>query len=338
MSLNDIWFVLVGVLLAGYAVLDGFDLGVGMLHLVARGDEERRLSLNSIGPVWDGNEVWLVVGGGALFAAFPEAYATVFSGFYTAFMLLLMTLIFRGVAIEFRSKRPSPTWRSFWDTAFAAGSFGAALLIGVAFGNLAAGVPLDEHRNITLSFTGLLAPYPLLVGLSVVTLLALHGAIYLVVKTEGALQARMQAATDRLMIAFILLYVATTLVTLLHHEHLAAPFREHPALGLLPLAALLAVANIPREIHHGRPLRAFLSSGATIVLLMALVAIGLYPNLVLSDPHPELSLDIHNAASSPATLRVMLIIAAIGMPLVLGYTAVVYWIFRGKTRLGPHSY
>jgi cytochrome bd ubiquinol oxidase subunit II len=338
MDLNTIWFVLVAVLLAGYAILDGFDLGVGILHLFIAGDTERRLAMNAIGPVWDGNEVWLVTGGGALFAAFPEVYASAFSGFYTALMLLLVTLIFRAVAIEFRSKRSSARWRQGWDIAFSAGSFGAALLMGVAFGNIAAGLPMDAEHNITGGLAGLLNPYALLVGLTTVVLFAMHGAIYLVLKTEGELQARIRGWVRPLIVWFVIAYALTTMATLLWHPHLAERMRAQPVWFLVPVATMLAVANVPREIFHGREFRAFLSSSAAIGLLVTLIGVGLYPNILLSATQPEHSLTIVNSASSPKTLQIMLIIAVIGVPLVLVYTAGIYWIFRGKVRLEKTSY
>jgi cytochrome bd ubiquinol oxidase subunit II len=216
LDLNTVWFVLVGALFTGYVILDGFDLGVGVLHLfAARRDEERRVFLNAIGPVWDGNEVWLVTGGGALFAAFPAVYATVFSGFYLAFMALLCALIFRAVAIEFRSKHPSPRWRALWDASFALGSFGSALLIGIAMGNIVRGVPIDARGEFAGTFPGLLQPYALLMGVTTVALFAMHGAIYLVLKTEGELQARIRGWVNPLIIAFILCYAILTLATLL---------------------------------------------------------------------------------------------------------------------------
>jgi cytochrome bd ubiquinol oxidase subunit II len=338
LDLRVIWFVLLGAIVIGYAVLDGFDLGVGILHLALRGDEERRLAINAIGPVWDGNEVWLVVGGGAAFAAFPEVYATVFSGFYTAFMLLLLALIFRAVAIEFRSKRPSAAWRRAWDLAFAGGSAGAALLVGLAFGNLAAGVPLDPDHNLRIGLVGMLRPYPILVGITAMALFALHGCLYLDLKLEGAPQARVRRWVQPLMIGFILCYAFTTVATLLYQPHLAERFRDQPAWFVVPALTILAVANIPRELHRGHEFRAFLSSGAAIGLLMTLVAIGLFPAIVYSDPNPERSLTIYNSASSNATLRTMLVVAVVGLPLVIAYTAMIYWIFRGKVRLDPHSY
>lgn len=338
MDLNTLWFVLVGVLIAGYAVLDGFDLGVGIVHPFVEGDLERRLALNSIGPVWDGNEVWLVTAGGALFAAFPEVYATAFSGFYTAFMLLLTTLIFRAVAIEFRSKRPEPRWRAAWDGIFAAASGGAALLMGVAFGNVIAGVPLDADRNMTAGFVDLLHPYALGVGVTTVVLFALHGAIYLVLKTEGEMQARIRTWVRPLTVGFVLAYALTTLATLLFHPHMVERIRQQPWWFAVVVASVLAVANIPRELFHGREFRAFLSSSAAIALLLALAGIGLFPTLLRSSPSPERSLTIYNGASSQTTLGIMLTIAVIGIPVVLAYTTAIYWIFRGKVRLGAHSY
>jgi cytochrome d ubiquinol oxidase subunit II len=338
MDLNATWFVLVGILIAGYAVLDGFDLGVGIVHPFVEGDLERRLALNSIGPVWDGNEVWLVTAGGALFAAFPEVYATAFSGFYTAFMLLLTTLIFRAVAIEFRSKRPEPRWRAAWDWIFAAASGGAALLLGVAFGNVVAGVPLDADRNMTAGFFDLLHPYALGVGATTVTLFALHGSIYLVLKTEGEMQARIRTWVRPLTIAFVLAYALTTLATLLFQPHMVERIRQQPWWFAVAVASVLAIANIPREVFHGREFRAFLSSATAIALLLALAGIGLFPTLLRSAPSPERSLTIYNAASSQATLGIMLTIAVIGIPVVLAYTTAIYWIFRGKVRLGAHSY
>ncbi len=338
LDLHVIWFGLIGILLTGYAVLDGFDLGVGTLHLLTGKDEHRRLMINSIGPVWDGNEVWLVTGGGALFAAFPEVYATVFSGFYPAFMLLLCMLIFRAVAIEFRSKHPGRRWRQVWDVSFSVASIGCSLLLGVAFGNVIWGVPLNAEREFVGSFLGLLNPYALLVGVTTAALFMMHGAIYVVLKTEGELHDIARGWITNTIIFFVICYGLTTMATLLYIPHMSRHMREHPVLFVLPVLTMLAVANIPREIHHGRDFLAFLSSGATMAGLMALVGIGIFPNLVLSRPNPEWSLTIYNAASSPRTLTIMLIIAAIGVPLVLAYTGSIYYIFRGKVKLDAMSY
>jgi cytochrome d ubiquinol oxidase subunit II len=337
-DLNTIWFVLVGVLLTGYAILDGFDLGTGALHLFTKKDEHRRLMLNAIGPVWDGNEVWLVTGGGALFAAFPEAYATVFSGFYLAFMLVLCVLIFRAVAIEFRSKLPMAWWRRMWDVSFSVASIAISILLGVAFGNIIWGVPLTPQREFAGSFLGLLHPYALLVGVTTLALFVMHGAIYVALKTEGELHVQARGWINNATIFFVICYGLTTMATLLYLPHMSQHMRDFPVFFAIPVLTMLAIANIPREIHHGNDFAAFFSSGMTMVGLMALVAVGIFPNLVLSRPAAELSLTIYNAASSPKTLTIMLIMAGIGVPIVLAYTASIYYIFRGKVKLDTMSY
>ena len=338
LDLNTTWFILVGVLLSGYAILDGFDLGVGALHLFTKGDHDRRIMLNSIGPVWDGNEVWLVTGGGALFAAFPDVYATSFSGFYLAFILLLVALIFRAVAIEFRSKRPGERWRKIWDRSFSISSIVSSLLIGVALGNIILGIPLTAEGEYMGGLLGLLRPYPLFVGLTTVALFAMHGAIYVVMKTEGELQAQVRRWIPRTIGLFVAGYVITPVLTLVFIPHMTTTLRDHPILLVVPVLNALAIANIPREIHKGRDFRAFLSSCAAMLLLMALFGIGMYPDMIYSSPLPENSLTIYNAASSAKTHQIMLIIAIIGMPIVVAYTISIYWIFRGKVKLDAYSY
>lgn len=337
-DLNTVWFVLVGVLFTGYAMLDGFDLGVGTLHLFVRKDEHRRLLLNSIGPVWDGNEVWLVTGGGALFAAFPQAYATVFSGFYLAFMLLLCSLIFRAVAIEFRSKEEWTWWRNFWDTAFSLGSFVSALLIGVAMGNIVRGIPLDANHEFTGTFLGLLNPYSLLMGVTTVLLFAMHGAIYLAMKTDGEVHDIVSSWIPRLIGFFLASYFLFNLYTIIDVPWVLGIVRARPYVLLIVAINVLIVLNIPREIHKGRRFNAFLSSCAAMVLMMLTFGITYFPNMVLSSPDAANSLTIYNAASTSKTLGIMLIIAILGVPLVLAYTASIYWVFRGKTTLTKHSY
>jgi cytochrome d ubiquinol oxidase subunit II len=338
LDLNTIWFILIGVLFTGYAMLDGFDLGIGALHLFTDTDEERRVMLNAIGPVWDGNEVWLVTGGGALFAAFPNVYATVFSGFYLAFVLLLVALIFRAVAIEFRSKQPMHWWRQMWDTAFCASSLISSLLIGVAMGNIAWGIPLDARGEFAGTFLGLLGPYPLLLGLTTVALFMMHGAIYALMKTEGALHDKLRGWINNCIIFFIICYAVTTMATLLYVPHMAARVRANPWLFSIALLNMLAIANVPREIHHGRDWRAFLSSCLAMAALMGLFGLEMFPNLVRGNPAPEHSLTVYNAASSGKTLGIMLTVALIGVPLVLAYTTSIYWIFRGKVKLDRMSY
>ena len=339
LDLNAVWFVLIGVLFTGYAMLDGFDLGVGALHLFTRDDHERRTMLNAIGPVWDGNEVWLVTGGGALFAAFPNVYATVFSGFFMAFTLLLVALIFRAVAIEFRSKQPMRWWRQTWDIGFSVGSIVSSLLIGVAMGNIAWGIPIDDRGEFAGTFWGLLHPYSLLLGITTVALFMMHGAIYALLKTEGPLHDKLRGWINNCIIFFIICYAVTTMATLLYVPHMAARVRAQPWLFSIAVLNMLAIANIPREIQRGKDWRAFVSSCAAMVTLMGLFGLEMFPNLVLSnDPDAAHSLTIYNAASSQMTLGIMLVIAAIGVPVVLAYTICIYWIFRGKVRLDKMSY
>jgi cytochrome bd ubiquinol oxidase subunit II len=294
--------------------------------------------LNSIGPVWDGNEVWLVTGGGALFAAFPNVYATVFSGFYLAFVLLLVALIFRAVAIEFRSKQPVRWWRQMWDVGFTGGSVLSSLLIGVAMGNIAWGVPIDARGEYAGTFLDLLRPYPLLLGVTTLALFMMHGAIYALMKTEGRLHEKLRGWVSNAIIFFIICYAVTTMATLLYVPHMAARMRANPWLFSIALLNMLAIANIPREIHRGRDWRAFVSSCVAMVALMALFGLEMYPNLVLSNPNAANSLTIQNAASSEKTLGIMLTIALIGVPIVLAYTVSIYWIFRGKVKLDKMSY
>lgn len=343
MDLNVLWFILLGVLLGGYAFLDGFDLGVGILHPGAKTDRERRVLLNSIGPLWDGNEVWLVTFGGAMFAAFPEAYATTFSGFYVAFMLVLLALILRAVSLEFRGKREAGRWRSFWDGGFFVASTLAALLFGVAVGALMVGVPLDARGVYTGGFWDLVFPapqplYPVLVGAMTVALFALHGAIFLHLKTEGDLQARVRRWIWHAFGWFLVLYLLTTILTLATIPRALANFEHFPWAWAVVVASVLALGNIPRSVFLGKPAHAFVSSGMLIFALVGLLGVALFPNLVTSNPDPQNSLTIYNAASSPKTLTIMAIIAAIGMPFVLAYTAAIYWAFRGKVKLGEHGY
>lgn len=337
-DLNTIWFILVGILLAGYAILDGFDLGVGAIYLFVKGDTERRTLLNSIGPVWDGNEVWLVTGGGALFAAFPHVYATVFSGFYTAFMLLLFMLIFRAVAIEFRSKYHHARWRQSWDIAFSIASILIAFLMGVALGNIITGIPIGADKEFAGTFWDLINPYTIAVGITTVALFMMHGTIYANMKTEGELQNKLKGWVNNTIIFFIIMYALITMSTLVYFPHMVEHFKDSQLLFVVAILNMLAIANIPREIHHNREFFAFLSSAASIFSLLALFAIGIFPNIVFSTLNPEYSLTLYNAASSQKTLEIMLIIALIGIPFVLAYSISIYWIFRGKVKLDETSY
>ena len=332
LDLPTIWFLLIGVLIAGYAVLDGFDLGAGILHLwVARGDEQRRSVIAAIGPVWDGNEVWLLTAGGALFAAFPVVYATVFSGFYLALMLLLVALIFRAVAIEFRDQEANQRWRSAWDVAFAVGSLVAALLLGVAIGNIVMGLPLDADGLYRGGLLGLLRPFPLAVGLLTVALFSWHGAGWLVLKTDADVQVRAARARSGALIAVVALWLVATVVAFATAGSATEPFGQ-PLAWLAPAAFLGAVGAAWWFAHHGRDALAMVGSGAAILALMAIVGVALHPDLVPSTGAGA-SITVADAASSELTLTVMLVIALLGMPLVLLYTAYVYSRFAGKVQL-----
>jgi cytochrome d ubiquinol oxidase subunit II len=339
MDLYILWFILLGVLLFGYTILDGFDLGVGMLYLfIGKEDTERRILLNSIGPLWDGNEVWLVTFGGALFAAFPIAYASAFSSFYIPFMLLLFALIFRAAAIEFRSKNASPVWRTAFDIAFTVASTMAALLMGVAVGNTLWGIPIGERGIYQGTLLDLLNPYALLVGLFTLALFAMHGSIFLYLKTEADLQKRIQGWMWRTFGFFLISYVLVTIFTLVALPEVTRHFRDYPIGWAAVVLNVLAIANIPRAIYLGKPFYAFLSSIFTILGLLFLFGVALFPNMIVSSLDPAYNLTIYNAASSPQTLTTMTIIAAIGMPLVVTYTGIIYWTFRGKVTLGEFSY
>jgi cytochrome bd ubiquinol oxidase subunit II len=334
-----LWFLVVGGLFSGYAILDGFDFGAGAWHLFLRKEESRRIALNAIGPVWDGNEVWLVIGGGALFAGFPVFYATLFSAMYIPFILFLVFIIFRAVSIEFRSKEKMSWWRATWDGAYSISSIMLAFLLGVVLGNVLQGLPIDHE----FEYTGgplweFLNPYALMVGITSLALMMTHGAIYLLLKTEGRLYARLTVLLRSGIIFFILSFSLTTLYTLIYIPHLSDNFKEDPALFIVPVLVFLSIANIPRLATKRKYGQAFFFSSVTISLLLVLVAIELYPNLLFSTLDPENTITIYNAASSEKSMGIMLTITAIGGPLVLLYTIIVYRTFRGKVKLDETSY
>ena len=332
MDLHSVWFLLVAVLIAGYAVLDGFDLGVGVLHLFARSEDERRVHLQAVGPVWDGNEVWLLTGGGALFAAFPAVYATVFSGFYLALMLLLFALILRAVSIEFRGQLAAPRWRRAFDWGFGVGSLLPAVLLGVAVGNILRGVPIAVDGSYTGTFLGLLSPYAVLVGLCSLAFFVLHGALYLHMKADGEQGARMGRLALRLWVAWLVLYLGATAATAVVSPHLFAGLAACPVFW--PFAVLLAAATVtvPLALRGGRERLAFVASSTTIVAMIGIAGVSLYPRLVPSLTDLAYSLTIDNAASTPRTQTVMLVIALVGMPIVLAYTVLIHRAFRGRIK------
>ncbi|MBN1887708.1 MAG: cytochrome d ubiquinol oxidase subunit II [Thermoflexales bacterium] len=322
MDINTLWFALVTVLFVGYFFLEGFDYGVGiLLPFLGRDDAERRVIINTIGPVWDGNEVWLLTAAGAMFAAFPHWYATLFSGFYGALVLMLLALIVRAVAFEFRSKDARPAWRNFWDWMIFAGSLLPAVLWGVALSNIVLGVPIDAKMSYVGGFWNLLNPYALLGGLVFLVLFTLHGALFLGLKTTGEVMERAHALASSpwMAVAAIVPLVAMSIAT----EAWGGPGTD------LAFAALTVVVAcwlmVPR--HYGW---AFIANSLAVVLLVLALFVGLYPRVMVSSLNPAWSLTIYNAASSPYTLSVMSVVALIFVPLVLLYQGCSYWIFRHR--------
>lgn len=338
MDLNAIWFWLVGVLIIGYTVLDGFDLGVGVLHLFTRSHDERRILLNAIGPVWDGNEVWLLTGGGALFAAFPAVYATVFSGFYLALMLLLTALICRAVSLEFRGKVNTDRWRSFWDIAFGVGSLLPPLLLGVTFGNILRGLPIDQGATYRGTFFELLNPYAILVGVLTLVVCTMHGALYLLTKTDGVLRDRLKRWATGSWAAFVILYLLATIATMFVSPFLFDGLLRLPAFWILVVLLMCSTLGIPVAVKAGRYFAGIVSSSLSIASALGLSALSLFPRLVPSSTDLSLSLTAYNASSSELTLWTMFIIALVGMPLVIGYTIFIYWQFKGKVVITEESY
>lgn len=335
MDLNIVWFVLIGVLYTGYFILEGFDLGVGILHpFVAKTDTERRSVINTIGPHWDGNEVWLITAGGATFAAFPNWYATLFSGFYLPFLLMLVGLILRGVALEFRSKDENRLWRSFWDWAICLGSFIPALLWGVAFANFLRGIPIDASQNYTGGFWNLLNPYALTVGVLSTIGFMLQGAIFLALKTENPIKERVQKLASRLWIPVLVLMAAVVLFSSAETDMAS---KEGIRPGILSYLVLIIQAVVGFFIFRGQYGKGFIMQSLTIAGVTASAFLTLFPRVLISSTNPVWSLTIYNAASSPYTLQIMSIVALIFVPIFLVYQAWTYWIFRKRVGNDPEK-
>lgn len=333
-----LWFLLVGALFSGYAILDGFDLGAGAWHLFIKRDEERRIALNAVGPVWDGNEVWLVIGGGALFAGFPEVYATLFSAMYIPFMLFLLFIILRAVSIEFRSKEKMNWWKKTWDISYSISSAMIGFLLGVVLGNVLQGMPLDSDFEFTGSWLSFLNPYSIIVGFTTLSLMMTHGMIFLTLKTEGMLYKHVEGLLKKSMLGFFVFFTLMSAYTIFYIPHLTDDFIEAPVLLIVPLLAILSILNIPRLASKKKYLKAFLFSSATFSFLLILVALEVYPIIIPSTSDVTNSLTVYNSASSEKSLGIMLTIAAIGTPMVLFYTLVVYKAFWGKVKLDEMSY
>lgn len=335
---NVWWFLVFGAVISGYAILDGFDLGAGALHLFLKKENSRRIALNAIGPVWDGNEVWLVIGGGALFAGFPVAYAAIFSAFYIPFMIFMVGLIWRAVAIEFRSKEPGLKWRWAWDVVYSFACIVIALSLGLMLGNVALGIPLNQEHEFAGTWLTFFNPFSIMVSVTTLALFMTHGAIYLAMKTENRLYTKLTILAKNANIFFVVTFGITSLYTLLYIPHLSDKIRSNPVYFILPLLMFLAIANIPRQLNKGKYRYAFISSSVTIATLLAMVAIEVFPNLLYATNNAQNSITITNAASSIKTMKTLLVIALIGTPLVALYTAFVFWTFKGKVTLDETSY
>ncbi|MYZ35369.1 MULTISPECIES: cytochrome d ubiquinol oxidase subunit II [unclassified Streptomyces] len=323
MELHDVWFVLIAVLWTGYFFLEGFDFGIGVLtKLLARDRKERRVLINTIGPVWDGNEVWLLSAGGATFAAFPEWYATLFSGFYLPLLLILVCLIVRGVAFEYRAKRPEESWQRNWEHAIFWTSLLPAVLWGVAFGNIVRGVKIDAHKEYIGNVADLLNPYAILGGLVTLTLFTFHGTVFAALKTVGDIRVRARKLAVGLGVLTAVLALGFLLWT-------QADQGNGKSLIALVVAVVALVAAIG-AIAAGREGWSFALSGVTIVAAVAMLFLTLFPNVMPSSLNPAWNLTVTNASSTPYTLKIMTWCAGIATPLVLLYQGWTYWVFRKR--------
>ena len=323
-SFVPFWFIVIAILWTGFFVLEGFDFGVGMLHsVVGRNDAERRAAINTIGPLWDGNEVWLIVAGAAMFAAFPGWYATMFSGMYLALVLLLAALIVRGVAFEFRGKHDNAQWRRTWDVSLTVGSVLAPLLIGVALADLLHGLPINSSQDFTGSFWDLLQPYALWTGVTLVLICALHGATFLCLKTTGEMQERSALLARRVApvtAAFVVGFIIWTHVTA------STTF----FLNVIELLAILAVIAAACLVYARRDGFAFSATTVTIASCIVTIFVDLYPNVMVSSTNAAYNLTVHNTASTPYSLKAMTVVVVIFLPLVLVYQAWTYYVFRKR--------
>ncbi|MFE4250855.1 cytochrome d ubiquinol oxidase subunit II [Streptomyces sp. NPDC056910] len=323
MELHDVWFVLIAVLWIGYFFLEGFDFGIGVLtKVLARGRTERRVLINTIGPVWDGNEVWLLTAGGATFAAFPDWYATLFSGFYLPLLMILVCLIVRGVAFEYRAKRPEEKWQTNWEHAIFWTSLIPAVLWGVAFGNIVRGVKIDAHKEFVGSFWDLLNPYAILGGLVTLTLFTFHGAVFASLKTVGDIRVRAR----KMALGLGLVAAAFALAFLIWTQ--ADKGDGSSLIAMIVTVAALVGAIV--AIKAGREGWSFALSGLTIAAAVAMLFLTLFPNVMPSSLDPDWSLTVTNASSSPYTLKIMTWCAAVATPIVLLYQSWTYWVFRKR--------
>lgn len=333
-----LFYMIIGLSVVFYVMLDGFDLGVGALHIFARNDEERRIYLNSIGPFWDGNEVWLIIISGGLLAGFPDVYATLFSGYYNLVMILLCGIIFRAVSIEFRSKHEGKFWRSAWDILFWLSSSVIIFIAGIMLANLVQGLPVDENREMYVNFSSFFSLYSIFLGIMSIFLFAMHANLFLLMKTEDAIERHLKSMTPFTIIPFYALFILMTIWTWMEFPFMVKNMHHAPVFYLVPIAMVLCMFVKFFFIRLKRYGWAFLFSCLVIALLFSLFAIGTYPNMIISSINPEFNMTLFNSSASRITLKVVLIISLIGVPLVLAYGSLLYYIFTGKTKLHENSY
>jgi cytochrome d ubiquinol oxidase subunit II len=330
MILQDIWFFLWGLLWAVYFVTDGFDLGIGsLLPFLGKDDRQKRVMVQAMGPLWDGNEVWLLTAGGVTFAAFPQVYAVMFSSLYSPLMIILFALIVRGVSFEFRNKAQNPAWKRLWDTCMFLGSLLPAILFGAAFANIFQGIPFDQNGVYQGNLLTLLNPYGLLGGVLFLLFFLIHGAIWLAIRSEGDLYERAVRTVKGLwpihLLVAVLFLAATFYTTKLYDNYLA-----NPALFLIILLTVAGLLGVRIFIGKGGLWKAWFSSALSIIGATFFGVVGLYPNLFPSSLDPRFNLTAHNASSSPLTLKIMLVVALIFVPIVLAYQIWTYTLFKGK--------
>lgn len=334
-DLNTLWFILVAVLYIGFFLLEGFDFGVGiLLPFLGKDDTKRRVIINTVGPHWDGNEVWLLTAGGATFAAFPNWYATLFSGFYLALFLLLLALIVRGVAFEFRSKDDNPRWRATWDWCIFVGSFLPALLLGVAFANIVRGVPIDQNMQYVGGFFNLLNPYALVGGVTSVLVFTLQGAIFLTLKTTGDLMEAARKLAGQLWLPAMIALLGLAVYTY-YETDILTKIGVNP--GVVPVVAPIALLVAGYFLRRKQEGWAFALVGLTTAGVLVTMFLILVPRVMVSSLNPDWSLTIHNASSTPYTLTVMTIVALIFVPIVLVYQGWTYWVFRKRIEAKPEA-
>ncbi len=329
-TLEGIWFLLAGIFLVGYALTDGFDLGSGILTIFTKKDENRRILYNAVAPVWDGNEVWLIAGGGMLFAAFPIVYAASFSGFYLAILIVLWALIGRAVAFEYRNKKESPLWKKTWDWIYWIGNIVPAFLFGVAVGNAVVGVPIDQQGVYHGTFFTLLRPAPVLIGVVAVFMFLIHGAAYLLRKTEGEVFNLAKRAAYIGFFGYIVSLVITDFLLVITAPYLYSNYFKYPLFWVAPAIIVIGLILFFKFLISEKYSRVIIGSTLVTLGTVLTIAFATYPVLMRSTINPEYNLTIFNSASSHITLTVMLVVTVLLMPIVIFYTAYVYRVFKGK--------